>query len=94
MEKTHRKIRFQQLLRVCGDCVAQETGNESGVIWEIYSQSTNFNPDPGVHMDVRNCKRHFERGVWLPSLSSFLYEIGYKRGILVTIKSDPSLFGV
>lgn len=92
MEKTHRKIWFQQLLCLCGDCMAQKTGNGSVKIWEIYIQSTNLNSDPGAHMHVRNCKHHFERGAQLPSLSNFLYEIRYKHGILVTIKSDQSLF--
>lgn len=30
VEKTHRKIWFQQLLRLCGDCKAQKTGKGSG----------------------------------------------------------------
>lgn len=75
MEKTHRKIWFQQLLRLCGDYTAQETGNGSVKIGEIYIQSMNLNSDPGAHMHMRNCKCHLEHGAWLPSLTHFFTEL-------------------
>lgn len=43
MWRKHRKIWFQQLPRLCGDCKAQKTGKGSEKIWEIDIQNMNLN---------------------------------------------------